>query len=356
MDWLVCMTKPDRGALPSSLPEVVIHTVKMACELPDQRGCSLSQWDCQRLADQLVKEGVVSSISRETVRRILADHRLKPWRYQLWLSPKVPRDAAFVQTVRIILALYTRELEEGEMVLCVDEKTSLQPRPRLAPSQKMRPEQPLRLEHEYKRAGALNLLAAFDTRSGKVYGYTAERKRQVEFITFLEQLDKAIESTITRIYIVLDNVPMHKGKQVAAWLAAHPRFNFVHPPVHCSWINQVEQWFSILQRKRFGIVNFKNLEELAERIAAFISEWNEKAHPFKWTKAKGAKLIERFEQKIGKAIGPKENGDDKEKQKVAEKSRTPQRQEDYSLQPVIRLREGINIRQSKDSWRYALVA
>jgi transposase len=269
----------------------------------------------------------VSSISRETVRRILADNQLKPWRYHLWLSPKVPRDEAFIQTVRIIVALYTRELEEWEMVLCVDEKTNLQPRPRLASSLGTRPGQALRLEHEYKRAGALNLLAAFDTRSGKVYGYTAERKRQLEFITFLEQVDQAIEKTITRIYIVLDNVPMHKGKQVMAWLTAHPRFNFVHPPVHCSWINQVEQWFSILQRKRFGIVNFKNLGELAERIAAFISEWNEKAHGFKWTKQKGAKLIERFEQKLGRAMGANKSREDKDK--VV--GRTLQRQKDYSL-------------------------
>lgn len=330
----------------------------MACELPDQRGCSLSQWDCQRLADQLVKEGIVSSISRETVRRILADHKLKPWRYHLWLSAKVPRDAAFIATVRVLVALYTRELEEWEMVLCVDEKTNLQPRPRLAPSLGTRPGQVLRLEHEYKRAGVLNLLAAFDTRSGKVYGYTAERKRQVEFIVLLEQLDEAIAPGITHIYVVLDNVPMHKGQLVAGWLEKHPRFILVHPPVHCSWINQVEQWFSILQRKRFGIVNFKNLEELAERIAAFISEWNKKAHGFKWTKEKGAKLIERLEQKIqiGRASEPQENGEGKEQQKVVEKSRTPQRQEDYSLQPVISLREGLNIRQSRGNWQYALVS
>ena len=349
------MIKADRDDHPSSLLEVVIHTVKMACELPDQHGRSLSQWDCQRLADQLVKEGVVSSISRETVRRILADHKLKPWRYHLWLSPKVPRDAAFIQTVRVLVALYTRELEEGEMVLCVDEKTSLQPRPRLAPSQKMSSGQPLRLEHEYKRAGALNLLAAFDTRSGKVYGYMAERKRQVEFIVLLEQLDEAIASTITRIYMVLDNVPMHKGQQVTAWLEKHPRFILVHPPVHCSWINQVEQWFSILQRKRFGIVNFKNLEELAERIAAFVSEWNEKAHPFKWTREGGARLLERLEQKMAKTVQTDKGG--KVDVKVKERGQGPveQRQKDYSLQPVISLRKGINIAQSKGNWRYALV-
>lgn len=342
------MTKAARDGLPSFLPEVVIHTVKMACELPDQHGCSLSQWDCQRLADQLVKEGVVAAISRETVRRILADHQLKPWRYHLWLSPKVPRDAAFIQTVRVLVALYTRELKEWEMVLCVDEKTSLQPRPRLAPSQKMSSGQPLRLEHEYKRAGALNLFAAFDTRSGKVYGYTAERKRQLEFIIFLEQLDKAIESRITRIYIVLDNVRMHKGQQVAAWLVDHPRFIFQNPPVHCSWLNQVEQWFSILQRKRFGIVNFKNLEELAERIEAFVKEWNEKAHPFKWTRDSGAKLIARYEQKMVVAARATKS----ENLKLNEKGSKYQ----SILQPVINLCQGINIRQSGGSWQYALVA
>jgi hypothetical protein len=349
------MTKAVRGVPPGFLPEVVIHTVKMACELPDQRGCSLSQWDCQRLAHQLVKEGIVSAISRETVRRILADHQLKPWRYHLWLSPKVPRDAAFIQTVRVLVALYTRELEEWEMVLCVDEKTSLQPRPRLAPSQKMSSGQPLRLEHEYKRAGALNLFAAFDTRSGKVYGYTAERKRQVEFMVFLEQVDQAIESTITRIYVVLDNVKMHKGQQVAAWLADHPRFNFVHPPVHCSWINQVEQWFSILQRKRFGIVNFKNLEELAERIGAFVGEWNEKAHPFKWTSEGGSRLIQRLEQKMAKAVQTGKGG--KVEVMIKEKYQDPveERPKDCSLQPVISLRKGINIEQSKGNWKYALV-
>ncbi len=84
----------------------------MACELPDQRGCSLSQWDCEELARQLVAEGIVTTISREMVRRILAHHKLKPWRYHLWLSPKVPRDEAFVQTVRMLVALYSRELEK----------------------------------------------------------------------------------------------------------------------------------------------------------------------------------------------------------------------------------------------------
>lgn len=228
-------------------------------------------------------DGIVQRISPERVRQILADHRLKPWRYKMWLSPKVPRDEVFATQVRHICDLYTRPLESHEVVLCVDEKTSLQPRTRLSPTLAAKPDQPTRVEHEYQRKGALNLFAAFDTRTGKVYGHTADRKRQKEFIEFLEQLDREIPPEKTTIHIVLDNVRMHKGKQVQAWLEKHPRFVFHHPPVHCSWMNQVEQWFGVLQRKRLGIADFADKAALAERLHAFIAEWNQVAHPFQWT-------------------------------------------------------------------------
>jgi transposase len=267
----------------------------MACERPDDRGRSLSLWDCREMARQLVAEGVVASISPETVRRILEHHHLKPWRQHLWLSPEVPRDAAFAAAVREISDLYTRPLKADEMVLCVDEKTSLQPRPRKSPTLAAQPGRPVRVEHEYGRCGALNLFAAFDTRTGRVYGRTAERKRQVEFIAFLEQLDRAIPATITTVHVVLDNLRMHKGKQVQAWLAKHPRFVFHHPPVHCSWMNQVEQWFSILQRKRLRIADFADKAALAERLAAFIREWNQVAHPFNWSSKSVAKVMAKCE-------------------------------------------------------------
>jgi transposase len=267
----------------------------MACERPDDRGRSLSLWDCRELARQLVAEGVVSSISPETVRRILEHHHLKPWRQHLWLSPEVPRDAVFAAAVREISDLYTRPLRADEMVLCVDEKTSLQPRPRKSPTLAARPKRPVRVEHEYGRCGALNLFAALDTRTGKVYGMTAERKRQVEFIAFLEQLDREIPASITTIHVVLDNLRMHKGKQVQAWLAKHPRFVFHHPPVHCSWMNQVEQWFSILQRKRLRIADFADKAALAERLQAYIREWNQVAHPFNWSSKSVAKVMAKCE-------------------------------------------------------------
>jgi transposase len=287
--------KPRPGRVPLFAPEVALHVVKFACERPDRLGRSLSQWDCAELARQLQAEGIVHSISPETVRRILRSHKLKPWRHHLWLSAKVPRDAGFAQLVRTLVDLYTRPLAKNELVLCVDEKTNLQPRPRLAPTLPAQPGRYIRLEHEYKRAGALHLFAAFDTRTGKVYGRTDTRKRQGEFISFLSQLESALPASITHIYLVLDNLKMHKGKLVRAWLEAHPRFICHFTPVHCSWMNQVEQWFSILQRKRLRIADFSGLDQLAEDLLAFVSEWNAHAHPFNWSSKSAAKVMAKCE-------------------------------------------------------------
>jgi len=282
---------PVAAASRSFPPEVAIHVVKIACERPDDVGRSLSQWDCTEIARQLESAGVVKSISAETVRQILLHHRLKPWRQKMWLSAKVPRDAAFAEQIQGICALYTRPLRPDEVVLCVDEMTSLQPRPRKSPTRAAKKDRPTLVEHEYGRCGALNLFAAFDTRTGQVYGQTASRKRQSEFIAFLEQLDREIPASIKTIHVVLDNLRMHKGKQVQAWLAEHPRFVFHHPPVHCSWMNQVEQWFGILKRKRLRIADFADKEHLAERLMSFISEWNEVALPFNWTSKSVAKIM-----------------------------------------------------------------
>jgi transposase len=272
--------------------------VKAACERPDDQARSLAQWDCAELARQLVAEGLVDGISRETVRRILSHHKLKPWRHHLWLSAKKPRDAAFARQAQGIVDLYTRPLAPGELVLSVDEKTSLQPRTRLAPTRPARRGQPVRVEHESKRCGALNLFAAFDTRSGHVYAATAPRKRQVEFIAFLEQVDQEIPAAITTIHLVLDNLRMHTGALVRAWLSTHPRFCGHFPPVHCSWMNQVEQWFSILQRKRLRIADFADLAHLAERLHTFVAEWNRHAHPFNWSTKSVAKVMAACEHAL----------------------------------------------------------
>ncbi len=147
------------------------------------------------------------------------------------------------------------------------------------------------LEHEYQRKGAVNLFAAFDTRSGHVYAAVASRKRQVEFIAFLKQLDREVAGKVTTIHVVLDNVSAHKGKQVQAWLVEHPRFVLHFLPTHCSWMNQVEQFFSILQRKRLRFSDFADAATLKERLLAFVAEWNRDAHPFNWSTQSVSKVM-----------------------------------------------------------------
>jgi hypothetical protein len=284
-----------RGPFP---PEVVLHLVRRACELPERAGRSLSQWDCAELARQLARDEVVASISPQTVQRVLLADRLKPWRSHVWLHPRTPRDAAFAAQVRTVADLLTRRLGVHEVALSLDEMTSLQPRPRRVATRPAQPGRPVQVEHEYRRAGACHLFAAFDTRSGRVYGVTARRKRQVEYLSLLEHLDRSIPASVTTIHLLADNVSVHHGKLVRRWLAAHPRFVAHFTPVHCSWMNPVEQWFGILRRKRLRSPNFADLAALQRAILQFIAEWNETAHPFRWTAHSFDKILAKVDAAI----------------------------------------------------------
>jgi hypothetical protein len=138
----------------------------------------------------------------------------------------------------------------------------------------------------------------FHDTTGNVIGISRPRKRQVEFIELLEQIDGCTPAHVTIIHLVCDNVRMHKGKLVQEWLAQHSRFRMHFTPVHCSWMNQVEQWFSIIRRKRLAAVNFTDLDDLEAKIVAFIVEWNEVAHPFDWTPASFDKVLAKVEQNL----------------------------------------------------------
>jgi hypothetical protein len=290
------------GVQPAFPPEVTAHLVKLACELPDAAGRSLSLWTCAELARSLVRDGVVKKISPQSVQRILFSQKLKPWRVHYWLTPKAPRDEAFRATVLDICDLYTRVLSPHERVLSLDEMTSLQPRPRPSETRPALPGlKPILLEHVYARKGATNLLAAFDTRSGEVTGICRPRKRQAEFIELLELLDRKIDPSVTLIHLVCDNVSMHRGKLTRAWLERHPRFRIHFTPVHCSWMNQIEQWFSILRRKRLKAPNFVDVADVISKVASFISEWNEIAHPFAWTPKSFQKILAKVDAELAAA-------------------------------------------------------
>jgi hypothetical protein len=263
---------------------------------------SLSLWTCAELARALQEDGVVEAISPQSVQRILLSHKLKPWRVHHWLSSDAPLDAAFRATVLNLQELYTRPLLAHERVMSLDEKTSIQPRPRSAATKPPRRKKSAKLEHTYKRCGATNLIAAFDTRTGEVIALCRRRKRQVELIELLEEIDRQTPVQITLIHLVCDNVSMHKGKLTSAWLAKHPRLQMHFTPVHCSWMNQVEQWFSIVQRKRLSAPNFPDVNVLEQRLMAFIKEWNECAHPFKWTSKSFQKILAKVEAALATSI------------------------------------------------------
>jgi DDE superfamily endonuclease len=266
--------------------------VRLGCERPEPLGRRLSQGDCPALARQLIADGVVTDISAATVRRMLATQPLKPWRQHGWRYPKQPQDAAFSATVAALLDLYTRPLRPEEVVLSVDEQTSLPPRPRHAPTLPAQPPQiPTRYEHAYTRAGALNRCAAFDTRSGKVSGPCDARQRQQECIAFLDALDAEFDECIPTMHLVCDHVSTPHGKEVRNWLAPHQWFVVHFTPVHCSWMNQVEQWFSIVQRKRLRIVDLASKDHLRATLEQFIQEWNQHAQPFNWSTKSAAKVM-----------------------------------------------------------------
>jgi len=275
---------------------IAAYLVKLACELPDNVGRSLSLWTCAELARTAIERGVVESISPQSVQRILQSQKLKPWRVHHWLSPKVGMNEDFRAAVLDVMDLYTRAPALHEQIWSLDEKTSLQPRTRTAPNLPAQPGNvPIYVEHEYARKGASQLFTAFNTQTGEVIGLLRRRKRQVEFIELLGAIEGQANSEVTSIHLVCDNISIHKGKLVRAWLERHPRFHMHFTPVHCSWMNQVEQWFSVLQRKRLTAPNFADLDALEERIQAFIGEWNNDAHPFRWTTKSFDKILAKID-------------------------------------------------------------
>ena len=288
--------QPRSGRPARFSPMVAAYLTKLACELPDTVDRSLSLWTCAELARTLERDGIVERMSPQTVQRLLQSSRLKPWRVHHWLSPKVPRDEAFRELVLNLCDLYTRESNTEERILSFDELTSIQPRTRSCVTKPARPGlKPVLVEHEYERKGAWNLFAAFDTQTGEVIAQVHKRKRQKETIALFQAIEEQTPDEVKTIHVICDNISIHRGKLVRQWLQCHRRFEMHHTPVHCSWMNQVEQWFSILRRKRLAAPNFADLDDLAYKLARFIDEWNEMAHPFHWTASSFSKILEKLE-------------------------------------------------------------
>lgn len=250
-----------------------------------------SRLSAARIAWILTSLGVVTSISARTVARWLKAEKLKPWRFHSWITPKKLAD--FLPRACAVLDLYERAKTflRHEAIFSIDEKTSIQARehPTHTPAG---PGRPARIEHTYKRHGALALFAALNVLTGWVFGrvYDNVDKTFETFSEFLtELLAKAVAQGYTVIHLILDNASIHRPKYLQAWLEEHLKAYpgvevVVHwLPVRSSWLNQVEIFFSVLQTQALTPNNFASIHLLRQRILGFINYWNRTHGPIKWT-------------------------------------------------------------------------
>jgi DDE superfamily endonuclease len=260
--------------------------VALACELPAQREQPLSRYSTGELARLIGEDPAAPPLSRSTIYRILDRHALKPWRFRSWLFP---RDPQFAEKAGRVLDLYAgvwegAPLGPDDCVLSADEKTSIQARGRRHPTTPPRPGQPARVEHEYARGGALAYLAAWDVRRGGVAGRCEATTGKAPFGRLVDQvMAQEPYRSAARVFWVVDNGSSHRGEKAAAELAErHPTLVLVHLPTHASWLNQVEVYFSILQRKVLTPNDFPDLAAVEERLTAFAARYNDTAVPFDW--------------------------------------------------------------------------
>jgi transposase len=238
-----------------------------------------SQWSHSELADAMAETGI--GISASQIGRILAADDVKPHRVDGWLTRKDTPE--FWERAADVCGIYLNP-PENAVVLSIDEKTGIQAKSRKHPTQPVRSGQPARREFEYVRHGTASLIAAMDVTTGKVTATDIKRNDSVTFIAFLEEIESSIDDNFA-IHIVMDNGHSHTSKATKAWLADHSRFVLHYTPVHASWLNQVEAFFSILTRELLRRGKFESRQDLVDKMLAFIDYHSTTATPFKWVYA-----------------------------------------------------------------------
>jgi hypothetical protein len=258
----------------------------MACELPKAYGLPLSRFSRADLAREAVARGIVATISGTTIWRWLRQDAIRPWQYRSWIFP---RDPAFAVKAGRVLDLYARTWEgeplgEDDFVLCADEKTSIQARARCHRTLPPRPGQTERVEHEYRRGGALAYLAAWDVHRAKLFGRCEARSGISAFDRLVAQImAEPPYASARRVFLVTDNGSSHRGARCVARLQERwPTIVPVHLPIHASWLDQVEIYFSIVQRKVLTPNDFPNLDVLEQTILDFQHRYEALAKPFEW--------------------------------------------------------------------------
>jgi hypothetical protein len=256
----------------------------VACEPPSQ-GAPLSRRSCADVHRLVVERGICEA-SVPTIARWLREDAIKPWRYRSWIFPT---DPDFLAKATQVLDLYQgrfegRLLHPGDFVISADEKPSIQARARVHPSLPPAAGHGQRVEHTYERRGALTYLAAWDVRRGQVLGRSEPKGGIAPFDRLVWQvMTKEPYASARTVYWIVDNGSSHRGRASVKRLESRwPNLRLIHLPLHASWLNQIEIYFSIVQRKLLQPNDFESTAALARALNEFEHRYNAIAQPFDW--------------------------------------------------------------------------
>ena len=284
LDGLTDRSRPGRPRRISAADRAAV--VALACQLPAATGVPLGRWTGPELAAELAARGLASPMSASSVLRILAEHPVKPWQYQSWIYP---RDPDFEAKAKVIVDLYQgcyqgEPLGPGDRILSFDAKPQINARSRRHPTLPAAPGRPVRYEHEYKRKGSLALLAGLDVHTGQVFASTPVTTGIKPFMDLAGQvMARPGYNNAPRVFVIVDNGSDHRGQAAISRLAkAHPNAIMIHTPLHASWLNQIEIFFSVIQKKVVTPNDFDSLGQLSATLLGFVDRYNQTARPFSW--------------------------------------------------------------------------
>jgi len=267
-------------------PAVVVAVKALACELPSELGLPLSRFSMSEIKQEVIRRGLVASIGETTLWRWLSQDAIRPWHHRSWIFP---RDPDFAQKASRILDLYEgvwegRPLGQNDFVICADEKTSIQARRRKHRRAAPQPGRPGRFEHEYVRKGAWAYLAAWDVHQARIFGRCEHKTGIAPFGRLVRQVMSLDPyRSASSVFWIVDNGTSHRGDRCQQRLVRQwPNLIVVHTPIHASWLNQVEIYFSIVQRKVLTPNDFNSLTALEDRLLAFQQHYQAAAKPFQW--------------------------------------------------------------------------
>ena len=258
----------------------------IVCQLPVQRGLPLSRFSLFEIQQEVLRCALITSISSSTIWRILNEDALRPWYHRSWLFVKDPN---FVEKASRILDLYHRiwegdSLGKKDFVICADEKSQLQILARAFATLPPESGHPIRMENDYKRMGTVAYLSALDVFSGRIFGRVDETTGIVPFQKLVDLVMKQEPyASADRVFWIVDNGSSHYTTTFPNRLRqAYGNAIAVHLPIHASWLNQIEIYFSILQRKALTPNDLVDQMAMVERILGFEAYYNLTAEPFNW--------------------------------------------------------------------------